>query len=88
MSLESLLFETLKLLGGKKSKNSFNFLKPNLLIKHKEAGVKYTISRIKFSKETKKPSVICYRYSNPNSKIKKKVFIKIDEDDFNKYEPV
>ena len=82
-----MLIETLVLLGGKKSADdSVSFIKPNLVIKHKKAGIKYTVKRVKIDKETQKPSVICYRYYSPNSK--KKVFIKIDEEDFNKFKPV
>lgn len=86
MNLEK-LFESLKLLGGKKDiDDSVSFLKPSLLIKHKKAGVKYTVRRVKFDKNTKKPIVVCYRYISPNSK--RKVYISISEQEFNKYEPV
>ena len=87
--MEYLLFETLKLLGGKKdTDNSINFIKPKLLIRHKDAGIKYTVSRIKIDDVTKKPKVICYRYMKPNKNNKKKIYISIEEQDFNKYEPV
>jgi len=81
------LIETLKILGGKKDLNhSIKFIKPRLLIKHKKAGVKYTVKKIIFDEETKAPIVICYRYYGPNSK--KKVYIKINKKQFSKYEPV
>ena len=82
-----ILIETLVLLGGKKDiDDSVSFIKPELLIKHKKAGIKYTVKKVKFNKETNKPYVICYRYISPNSK--RKVYIKIDEKDFNKFKPV
>ena len=82
-----IIIETLVLLGGKKDlDDSVSFIKPNLLIKHKSAGVKYTVKKVKFDKETNKPFVICYRYISPNSK--RKVYIKINEKDFNKFKPV
>jgi len=81
------LFESLKLLGGKKDiDDSIDFLKPDLLIKHKKAGVKYTIRKVKIDKNTKKPFVICYRYISPNSK--RKIYIRITEEEFNQYKPV
>ena len=82
-----ILFETLIMLGGKKDiDNSVSFIKPKLLIKHKKAGVKYTVKKVMFDKETKKPFVICYRYVSPNSK--RKVYIRINQKDFNKFKPV
>ena len=73
MTLEN-LFESLKLLGGSKDEeDSIEFLKPNLVIKHKKAGVKYTISKVKICKDTNSPQVICYRYVSPNSK--RKIYI-------------
>ena len=82
-----MIIETLVLLGGKKdTDDSVSFIKPSLLIKHKKAGIKYTVKRVKFNKKTKKPYVICYRYYSPNSK--RKIYIKIDEKDFNKFKPV
>ena len=82
-----ILIETLVLLGGQKdADDSVSFIKPNLLIKHKKAGIKYTVKNVKFDKETNKPFVVCYRYVGPNSK--RKMFIRIDEKDFNKFKPV
>tara|TARA_B100000674_G_C37830904_1_gene910474 strand:+ start:138 stop:404 length:267 start_codon:yes stop_codon:yes gene_type:complete len=82
-----MLIETLVLLGGKKDiDDSVSFIKPKLVIKHKKAGIKYTVRKVKFNKKTKKPHVICYRYISPNSK--RKIYIKIKEKDFNKFKPV
>ena len=81
------LIETLKILGGEKDLNkSIKFIKPRLLIKHKDAGIKYTVKKIVFDEESKSPVVICYRYYGPNSK--KKIYIKIKKKQFSKYEPV
>ena len=49
---------------------SVKFIKPSLVIKHKNAGIKYTVRKIVFDEETKSPVVICYRYYVPNSKKK------------------
>lgn len=81
------LIETLKILGGEKDLNkSIKFIKPRLLIKHKDAGIKYTVKKIVFDEESKSPVVICYRYYGPNSN--KKIYIKIKKKQFSKYEPV
>ena len=81
------LLETLKILGGKKDLDqSIKFIKPKLVIKHKKAGVKYTVKKIAFDEESKSPIVICYRYYGPGSK--KKIYIKIEKNNFSKYEPV
>ncbi len=82
------LVESLIKLGGKKISDGVHFLKPNLLIKHKKAGIKYTVLKIVFDENKNNPFVICYRYYKPNQKIQKKVFIKIKKEDFDKYEPV
>jgi hypothetical protein len=82
-----MIIESLVLLGGQKEiDDSVSFIKPNLTIKHKKAGVKYTVKKVKFDKETNKPYVVCYRYYSPNSK--RKVYIRINEKDFNKFKPV
>tara|TARA_A100001011_G_scaffold397051_1_gene496850 strand:- start:3053 stop:3328 length:276 start_codon:yes stop_codon:yes gene_type:complete len=88
--LKKTLLETLSMLGGKKGKDSIDFLKPSLVIKRKDCGVKYTVKKVVLQDENnKKPFVVAYRYygMNPN-KPKKKVYIKIYHNDFNKYEPV
>ena len=83
-NLKNLLFETLSLLGGKKKKNSVNFLKPRLHIKHKDVGIKYTIQKVgMYNGEI---CVYAYRYIKPKSN--KKMYIKIFKNDFDKYEPV
>jgi len=84
-NLRKLLFETLSCLGAKRKKDSFEFLKPDLLIRHKDAGIKYTVAKVGISKEDKKPTVIAYRYFGPTDK---KYYITIKTIDFNKYEPV
>ena len=84
-NLKELLFETLECLGGKKKGNCIEFLEPDLLIKHKECGVKYTIEKIGISKKTKKPLVVAYRYYGPSNK---KYYIKIQVKDFGNYTPV
>ena len=86
MNSLNMLYETLKCLGGKKSKDSVEFLSPNLLIRHKESGVKYTIVKVGLLKKNKKPIVKAYRYYGPNSD--KKYFITILTKSFNQYEPV
>tara|TARA_B100000674_G_scaffold440067_1_gene402741 strand:+ start:5097 stop:5363 length:267 start_codon:yes stop_codon:yes gene_type:complete len=88
MSIEfQYMVESLIKLGGKKADKGIHFLKPNLLIKHKKAGIKYTVVKIIID-DTESPHVICYRYFKPNKKIQKKVFIKINKEDFDQYEPV
>ena len=81
------LFESLIKLGGKKDKEGIHFVKPNLIIKHKKAGIKYTVLKRLLDSEDS-PSVICYRYYKPDKKFQKKVFIKIKKEDFDQYEPV
>ena len=78
------IFETLSILGAKKTGDSANFLKPSLYIKHKETGIKYTVSKIYIKKGS--PTVICYRYYGPKNN--KKVYIKLSVKDFNKFSPV
>lgn len=80
------LIEALIDLCGKKFEDEIRFLKPNLLIKHKKAGVKYTIAKVVLD-DTNSPYVLCYRYYDPQKK-KKKIYIKINKKNFNKYEAV
>lgn len=77
------VIESLLALGGKENKNnSIDLLTAGLLIKCKDTGHKYTISRVEF--ENKKPIVVCYRQYGPkDSDI---VYLKIEEKDFSKYE--
>ena len=82
----NILYETLKCLGGKKSKQGIVFLSPRLVIKHKDSGVKYTITKVGIHKKNRKPIVKAYRYYGPNSN--KKYYITILDKSFNQYEPV
>ena len=77
------LFETLCALGGKKKDSCVDFIKNDLLIKHVDSGVKYTVQKVDLADE---PCVVAYRYYGPG--MEKKIFIKITSDDFKKYEPV
>jgi len=77
------LFETLCALGGKKKDSCIDFIKDDLLIRHIDSGVKYTVKKVNLDEE---PCVIAYRYYGPG--MRKKIFIKIVSDDFKKYEPV
>ena len=78
------ILETLTVLGGKKTRDSIYFLKPSLHIKHKESGIKYTVSKVKIIDD--EPFVFCYRYYGPKNN--KKVYIKLSADDFDKFSPV
>ena len=80
------LIESLIDLGGKKFEDEIKFIKPNLLIKHKKAGVKYTVSKVVFD-DANNPYVLCYRYYDPQKK-NKKIYIKIIKSNFNQYEAV
>ena len=82
-----ILIETLECLGAKRKSLSFKFLKPNLLIKHKETGFKYTVFKVAIDKVSKKPVVYCYRYRVKKSP-GKKLLLKIGHKDFTKYNPV
>jgi len=81
-----ILVETLECLGAQKKALSFKFLKPNLLIKDKSTGFKYTVLKVKINKDTKKPEVFCFRYSS--KKPNKKLFLKISHKKFKNYKPV
>ena len=50
-NLKELLFETLACLGGKRKKDAVEFLSPELLIRHKDAGIKYTVKKVGISKK-------------------------------------
>ena len=82
----NLLFETLASLGGKKGKNCVEFISPDLVIKEKESGVKYTVTHVLKDKNTNQPVVKAYRYYGPGSN--KKYFIYISPKYFNKYDKV
>ena len=75
--------ESLLAMGGKKNKeNSIDLLSTGLIIKCKNTGHKYTISRVDF--EYGKPCVICYRHYGP--KDSDVVYVKLQEKDFKNYE--
>lgn len=75
--------ESLLALGGKEGKeNSIDLLQSGLLIKCKDTGHKYTVSRVDF--QNGKPIVVCYRHYGP--KESDIVYIKLEEKDFSKYE--
>lgn len=77
------VIESLLALGGKQGKeNSIDLLQTGLLIKCKETGHKYTVKRVDF--EDGKPFVVCYRHYGP--KETDVVHIKLQEEDFSKYE--
>ena len=81
------LFENLSKIGGKKGKDCVHFLSPDLLIKEKETGVKYTIISIGKDKKTNQPVIRAYRYYGPDTN-RKKFFINIHTKKFKQYTPV
>lgn len=75
--------ESLLAMGGKQNKaNSIDLLSVGLVIKCKDTGHRYTISRIDF--KDGKPCVVCYRHYGP--KDSDVVYVKLQEKDFSKYE--
>ena len=78
--------ENLKKSGIKKKNGKIiSFLAPSLIIRHKATKIEYTIDKVGLQDD--KPVIVCYRYykkGNPN----KKVYVKIEDKDFNKYEQV
>ena len=85
---KNVYIESLLALGGKKKAKSIDYITNELLIRHKDSRIEYTVIKV-FLDDNGKPSVLCYRYYMPNkNKNKKKVYIKIKASDFNKYEPV
>jgi len=81
--LKHRVIESLLSLGGKSNKeNSIDLLSTGLIIKCKDTGHKYTISRVDFKEG--KPEVVCYRHYGP--KESDVVYIKLQEKDFSKYE--
>lgn len=77
------VIESLLSIGGKKNKkNSVDLLSAGLLIKCKDTGHKYTVSRVDF--ENNKPVVVCFRHYGP--KESDIVYVKLQEKDFSKYE--
>lgn len=81
--MKNKVIESLLALGGKKNKkDSIDLLSTGLLIKCKETGHKYTVSRVDFIDG--KPMVVCYRHYGP--KESDVVYIKLGEKDFLNYE--
>ena len=78
--------ESLLALGGKKNKDSVEYLADQLLIRDKKSKVEYTVKKVVID-DNGKPVVICYRYYGPE-KGNKKVYIKLNHQDFGKYERV
>jgi hypothetical protein len=75
--------ESLLSIGGKlNKKDSIDLLQAGLLIKCKETGHKYTVTRVDF--ENGKPVVVCYRHYGP--KKTDIVYVKLQETDFSDYE--
>lgn len=72
--------------GIRKNKDKLiSILSDSMLIRHKETKIEYTIQKILFKEG--KPIIFAYRYySKPNKQ--KRVYIKIEMNEFNKYEPV
>jgi hypothetical protein len=83
---KSIYIESLLSLGGKKNKDSIEFISNGLMIRDKASRVEYTVVRV-YPDERGKPIVLCYRYYLPDSG-EKKVYIRIPSTDFTKYEPV
>ena len=82
---KNIYIESLEALGGKKKKDSIDFITNQLLIRHKDSRIEYTVKKVIFDKN-EKPIVVCYRYYKPNSD--KKVYINIPHNEFSDYEPV
>lgn len=77
--------ENLKKGMRKKKDKLISMLSDSMLIRHKETKLEYTINKILFKEG--KPIIFAYRYySKPNNQ--KRVYIKIEMNEFNKYEPV
>ena len=85
---KNIYIESLIALGGKKKGKSIDYIADELLIRHKDSRIEYTVKKVYLDSDGK-PSVLCYRYYMPGkNKNNKKVYIKIKSADFNKYEPV
>ena len=82
---KNIYIESLLSLGGEKKKDSIEFIANQLLIRHKDSRVEYTVKNVTID-QNGKPIVICYRYYKPNSD--KKVYITIPHNEFSDYEPV
>jgi hypothetical protein len=77
--------ENLKKGVRKKKSKLISMLSDSLLIRHKKTKIEYTISKILF--KDGKPIIYAYRYYS-NAKGNKRVHIKIEMNEFNKYETV
>ena len=82
--IKTALEESLIALGGKKSDDGVRFISPELVIKHKKTGIKYTVFDVTINDTD--PHVYVYRYYGPESN--KKVYVKIHNKNFKDYEPV
>ena len=79
--LENLLVD----LGGKKKDDAIEFISDQLLIRHKDTRIEYTV--VKIATDEKGDNIIvCYRYYGPKNK--KKMYIKIPSKEFKDYERV
>ena len=79
------IIESLVALGGKKDKDGIKYIADQLLIRHKNSGVEYTVQKVSLEKNDN--FVLCYRYYSP-AEGGKRVFIKIHPKEYNEYEPV
>ena len=71
-------------LGGKsKNGKTINFVKPKLSIKNKKTGVKYTVIKVDLE-DKENPTAEIFRY-DPSGK--GKMFLTLNKDDFDDYEP-
>lgn len=76
--------ENLKKGLRKKKGKLISMLGDSLLIRHKKTKIEYTIEKILF--KNNKPVIFAYRYYNgPGNK---KVYLRIEMEDFNNYEQV
>jgi|TARA_B100000035_G_scaffold200075_2_gene171089 hypothetical protein len=72
--------------GIRKKKNKvISMISDSLLIRHKKTRIEYTISKVLFKEG--QPVIIAYRYYGKKGK-RKRVYIKLDAKEFNKYESV
>ena len=77
--------ENLKKGIRKKKDKLISMLSNSMLIRHKETKIEYTIHKILFKEG--KPIILAYRYYSKPDK-QKRVYVRIEMNEFNKYEPV